>query len=140
MALGNTFGATSFASYGAYWITFGLFSDLDRTSKAADAGASACQTETLMGLFMIVSLPSQPTLQILIHISGSTGLVHLHYTHAALHAKVKSGHVPSFLLPGPELPALGYHAFPLRLVEQYNGLDSEGWRGLWFTSCYDGLV
>lgn len=54
MALGNTFGATSFCSYGAYWITFAIFSDLDITVTATDAGVSVCQKETLMGLFMVV--------------------------------------------------------------------------------------
>lgn len=54
MALGNTFGATSFCSYGGYWITFAVMSDLDITVLAADAEDSVCQKEIMMGLFMIV--------------------------------------------------------------------------------------
>lgn len=70
MALGNTFGATSFASYGAYWVTFALFSDLDKTATAADAGDSVCQKETLMGLFMIVSRTTLLATQVLIQLQA----------------------------------------------------------------------
>jgi succinate-acetate transporter protein len=54
MAVGNTFGATSFCSYGAYWITFALISDFDPVDSAKDTSGT-CQNETLMGLFMLVS-------------------------------------------------------------------------------------
>ncbi len=55
MALGNTFSATSFCSYGAYWITFGVISDLEGT-KIVAAPETICQKEILMGLFLLVSL------------------------------------------------------------------------------------
>lgn len=54
MALGNTFSATSFCSYGAYWITFGVISDLEGT-KVIAASETVCQKEILMGLFLLVS-------------------------------------------------------------------------------------
>lgn len=54
MALGNTFSATSFCSYGAYWITFGVISDLEGT-KIIAASETVCQKEILMGLFLLVS-------------------------------------------------------------------------------------
>ncbi|KAJ5769654.1 hypothetical protein N7520_004213, partial [Penicillium odoratum] len=50
MAIGNTFGATSFSSYGAYWITFGIMSMIEgRNSGTSDT----CDAETLMGVFMM---------------------------------------------------------------------------------------
>ncbi|KAJ5639002.1 uncharacterized protein N7484_006864 [Penicillium longicatenatum] len=49
MAIGNTFGATSFSSYGAYWITFGVMSMIEGTTENGDT----CQAETLMGVFMM---------------------------------------------------------------------------------------
>lgn len=54
MALGNTFSATSFCSYGAYWITFGVISDLQGT-KIVAVPETVCQKEILMGLFLLVS-------------------------------------------------------------------------------------
>lgn len=53
MALGNTFSATSFCSYGAYWITFGVISDLQGT-KIVAVPETVCQKEILMGLFLLV--------------------------------------------------------------------------------------
>ncbi|KAJ5692598.1 hypothetical protein N7462_002021 [Penicillium macrosclerotiorum] len=53
MALGNTFGATSFCSYGAYWITFGVISDLEGTNTLSTSATPVCQKETLMGLFLL---------------------------------------------------------------------------------------
>ncbi|KAJ5621670.1 hypothetical protein N7528_006453 [Penicillium herquei] len=51
MIVGNTFGATSFCSYGAYWITFGIMSLLESTDfKAAQ---DTCAAEELMGVFMM---------------------------------------------------------------------------------------
>lgn len=58
MALGNTFSATSFCSYGAYWITFGVISDLEGT-KIVAASENVCQKEILMGLFLLVSPNAQ---------------------------------------------------------------------------------
>ena len=55
MAIGNTFGATSFCSYGAYWITFSLISTFDTVDTTKNIADSVCQNETLMGLFMLVS-------------------------------------------------------------------------------------
>lgn len=55
MAIGNTFGATSFCSYGAYWIIFSLISTFDTPKATKDTPDSVCQNETLMGLFMLVS-------------------------------------------------------------------------------------
>lgn len=52
MALGNTFSATSFCSYGAYWITFGVISDLQGT-KIVAVPETVCQKEILMGLFLL---------------------------------------------------------------------------------------
>ncbi|KAJ5153378.1 uncharacterized protein N7482_009856 [Penicillium canariense] len=52
MALGNTFSATSFCSYGAYWITFGVISSLEGT-KIVAAPDTVCQKEMLMGLFLL---------------------------------------------------------------------------------------
>ncbi|KAJ5538867.1 hypothetical protein N7494_008346 [Penicillium frequentans] len=49
MAIGNTFGATSFSSYGAYWITIGVMAMVKDTTENGDA----CQAETLMGVFMM---------------------------------------------------------------------------------------
>lgn len=65
MALGNTFSATSFCSYGAYWITFGVISDLEGT-KIVAAPETVCQKEILMGLFLLVSLidPCNPYLPV----------------------------------------------------------------------------
>lgn len=54
MALGNTFGATTFCSFGAYWITFATLSEIDITNPAAEAMAGTCQAEILMGIFMMV--------------------------------------------------------------------------------------
>jgi succinate-acetate transporter protein len=56
MAVGNTFGATSFCSYGAYWITFALISDFE-TGDSTNSSSGTCQNETLMGLFMLVRIP-----------------------------------------------------------------------------------
>ncbi|CAI7665565.1 unnamed protein product [Penicillium palitans] len=53
MAIGNTFGATSFCSYGAYWITFSLISTFDTPNATKDTPDPVCQNETLMGLFML---------------------------------------------------------------------------------------
>ncbi|CAG8899747.1 unnamed protein product [Penicillium egyptiacum] len=53
MAIGNTFGATSFCSYGAYWITFSLISTFDTADATQAVADSVCQNETLMGLFML---------------------------------------------------------------------------------------
>ncbi|KAJ6114278.1 hypothetical protein N7486_000056 [Penicillium sp. IBT 16267x] len=50
MASGNTFGATSFSSFGAYWITIGVMSIIKDTTENGDT----CQAETLMGVFMMV--------------------------------------------------------------------------------------
>lgn len=55
MAIGNTFGATSFCSYGAYWITFSLISTFDTADATKDIVDPVCHNETLMGLFMLVS-------------------------------------------------------------------------------------
>lgn len=65
MALGNTFSATSFCSYGAYWITFGVISDLEGT-KIVAVPETVCQKEILMGLFLLVSLidPCNPYLPV----------------------------------------------------------------------------
>jgi succinate-acetate transporter protein len=54
MALGNTFGATTFCSFGAYWITFATLSEIDSTNIAAETVAGACRAEILMGIFMMV--------------------------------------------------------------------------------------
>ncbi|CRL29828.1 GPR1/FUN34/yaaH [Penicillium camemberti] len=53
MAIGNTFSATSFCSYGAYWITFSLISTFDTPNATKDTPDPVCQNETLMGLFML---------------------------------------------------------------------------------------
>ncbi|KAJ5263127.1 hypothetical protein N7497_008629 [Penicillium chrysogenum] len=53
MAIGNTFGATSFCSYGAYWITFSLISTFDTADATKNIADSVCRNETLMGLFML---------------------------------------------------------------------------------------
>lgn len=55
MAIGNTFGATSFSSYGAYWITIGVMSIVKDTTENGDT----CQAETLMGVFMMVCAVAQ---------------------------------------------------------------------------------
>ncbi|KAJ5797331.1 uncharacterized protein N7503_006627 [Penicillium pulvis] len=49
MAIGNTFGATSFSSYGAYWITIGVMAMVKDTTESGDT----CQAEKLMGVFMM---------------------------------------------------------------------------------------
>lgn len=54
MALGNTFGATTFCSFGAYWITFATLSEIDTTNPVVVKTAESCQTEILMGIFMMV--------------------------------------------------------------------------------------
>ena len=57
MFLGNTFGATSFTSYGAYWISWGLLSTLEKNQVVPAYDASAvCQKETVTGIFLLVSL------------------------------------------------------------------------------------
>ncbi|KAF7713763.1 Acetate transporter [Penicillium ucsense] len=50
--VGNTFSATSFGSYGAYWISFGLLSNLEKNDYVP-AYDSVCQKETLMGIFLM---------------------------------------------------------------------------------------
>ncbi|KAJ5929916.1 hypothetical protein N7466_005409 [Penicillium verhagenii] len=50
MAVGNTFGATSFCSYGAYWITSGVMSIVESMNSESD---DTCGAETLMGVFMM---------------------------------------------------------------------------------------
>ncbi|KAJ6016103.1 hypothetical protein N7540_010694 [Penicillium herquei] len=52
MVVGNTFGATSFCSYGAYWITFGVMSLLESTDF--ESAQDTCAAEQLMGVFMMV--------------------------------------------------------------------------------------
>ncbi|KAJ5965404.1 hypothetical protein N7481_012118 [Penicillium waksmanii] len=52
LALGNTFGATSFCSYGAYWISFALL-NFDGTKVTTQTANHVCQSEMLMGLFMM---------------------------------------------------------------------------------------
>jgi succinate-acetate transporter protein len=54
MALGNTFGATTFCSFGAYWITIATLSEIDTTNSVVMKTAESCQTEVLMGIFMMV--------------------------------------------------------------------------------------
>lgn len=54
MAVGNTLGATTFTSFGAYWITFALISTFESPDVTKDTANSTCQNETLMGLFMLV--------------------------------------------------------------------------------------
>jgi succinate-acetate transporter protein len=54
MAVGNTFGATTFTSFGAYWVTFALISTFEDPNAVADATNATCQNETLTGLFMLV--------------------------------------------------------------------------------------
>ncbi|KAJ5220501.1 hypothetical protein N7468_009705, partial [Penicillium chermesinum] len=54
MAVGNTFGATSFCSYGAYWITSGIMSAVNRSenpSRTPSGASNTCSPETLMGAF-----------------------------------------------------------------------------------------
>lgn len=60
MALGNTFGATAFCSFGAYWITFATLSEIDTTNPVVEKAIESCQAEVLMGIFMMVRryLPS----------------------------------------------------------------------------------
>lgn len=55
MAIGNTFGATSFSSYGAYWITIGVMSMIEGTTDSRNT----YQAETLMGVFMMVCALAQ---------------------------------------------------------------------------------
>lgn len=55
MAAGNTFGATTFCSFGAYWISFSLISTFDDTDFTRSTVDPLCQNELLMGLFMLVS-------------------------------------------------------------------------------------
>ncbi|KAJ5572765.1 hypothetical protein N7450_009749 [Penicillium hetheringtonii] len=52
MALGNTFGATSFCSYGAYWVSFALL-NFDGTKVTTQTANEVCKSEMLMGLFMM---------------------------------------------------------------------------------------
>jgi succinate-acetate transporter protein len=54
MALGNTFGATTFTSFGAYWVTFAMSSTFENPDAINDAANATCQNETLTGLFMLV--------------------------------------------------------------------------------------
>ncbi|KAJ6112121.1 hypothetical protein N7523_008182 [Penicillium sp. IBT 18751x] len=53
MALGNTFGATTFCSFGAYWITFATLSEIDTTNSVVEKAIESCQAEILMGIFMM---------------------------------------------------------------------------------------
>lgn len=52
--MGNTLGATTFTSFGAYWITFALISTFENPDATKDTTNTTCQNETLMGLFMLV--------------------------------------------------------------------------------------
>jgi succinate-acetate transporter protein len=54
MAVGNTFGATTFTSFGAYWVTFAMISTFENPDTVKDAANTTCQNETLTGLFMLV--------------------------------------------------------------------------------------
>ncbi|RJE24720.1 GPR FUN34 family protein [Aspergillus sclerotialis] len=58
LARGNTFNATSFCSYGAYWITFAIISVLGKLEAWMDPGHR--QSDEPMGLFMIVANPHPP--------------------------------------------------------------------------------
>lgn len=144
MALGNTFSATSFCSYGAYWITFGVISDLEGT-KIVAAPETVCQKEILMGLFLLVSLidPCNPYLPVasppLTLAHQSPGLVHIHHDDAPLHAQVQPGHVPLILLPRHELPPTRHceHAMRSR-PRRY--LYPEDWRVLWLAISICGVV
>ncbi|KAJ5322676.1 hypothetical protein N7452_010965 [Penicillium brevicompactum] len=50
MAVGNTFGATTFTSFGAAWVSFALTSTFESTNAVTDAANATCQNETLTGL------------------------------------------------------------------------------------------
>ena len=89
MAIGNTFGATTFCSFGAYWISFSLISTFDATVVTRGSVDPICQNELLMGLFMLVShFHLIQALQSWGYILRAmyTGLVHLHYTDALVHS------------------------------------------------------
>jgi hypothetical protein len=95
MAIGNTFGATSFCSYGAYWITFSLISTFDTADATKNIADSVCRNETLMGLFMLVSHSHQIQARANLPHGGGyllialyVGLVHFHYTDARVHAEI----------------------------------------------------
>lgn len=55
LARGNTFNATSFCSYGAYWITWAIIAALGKFEALADLGNP--QAEKSMGLFLMVGRP-----------------------------------------------------------------------------------
>ena len=54
MALGNTFSATSFSSYGAFWITFSFISLLERFQNVEKLDSDVTQSQISMGLFLMV--------------------------------------------------------------------------------------
>ena len=56
MAVGHTFGATTFCSYGAYWVTFSLITWIDYAILPESKKIGSCQNEYLMGVFMMVRL------------------------------------------------------------------------------------
>lgn len=53
LARGNTFNATSFCSYGAYWITSSIISALGKFETLLDLGKT--QSDESMGLYFMVS-------------------------------------------------------------------------------------
>ncbi|KAJ5812655.1 hypothetical protein N7474_008956 [Penicillium riverlandense] len=53
MALGNTFSATSFSSYGAFWISFSFISLLERFQTLGNLKSDITQSQTSMGLFLM---------------------------------------------------------------------------------------
>ncbi|KAJ5609974.1 hypothetical protein N7510_006693 [Penicillium lagena] len=53
MALGNTFSATSFSSYGAFWITFSIISLLESFQTVENLNSDITQSQTSMGLFLM---------------------------------------------------------------------------------------
>lgn len=55
LARGNTFNATSFCSYGAYWITSSIISALGKFETLLDLGKT--QSDESMGLYFMVSKP-----------------------------------------------------------------------------------
>ncbi|CAG8931901.1 unnamed protein product [Penicillium salamii] len=50
MAVGNTFGATTFTSFGAAWVSSALTSTFDNPETLKDAANATCQNEYLTGL------------------------------------------------------------------------------------------
>lgn len=63
MAIGNTFGAVTFCSYGSYWVASAIITWLDEIHVVGGNESELCQKHLLMAFYMMVNR-SLPPLQL----------------------------------------------------------------------------